>query len=152
MGQNEGRWQKIVYEKDPTKRYCTSCSKQGHAKSNCKLRSKKSSTTDAAKKEKSNQQPSAPNSNAYRKKSAQGQGANLWADPRKVYRPTGKTIQSSFENTYNLPNKTADNQTEQNLFLLIKRLLSLSTYGFLPILQPVLLLMILSWGLILLIR
>ena len=31
----------------------------------------------------------------------------------------GKTAQSSFENTYNLPKKTMDNQTEQNLFLLI---------------------------------
>jgi hypothetical protein len=31
-------------------------------------------------------------------------------------RPTGNTIQSSFDNTYNLPNNTADNQTEQNLF------------------------------------
>lgn len=62
MGQYEGRWYKIVYEKDL--RYCTSCSKQGHAKSNCKLRSKNSSATDAANKEKSNQQPSAPNSNA----------------------------------------------------------------------------------------
>ncbi|KAH0988200.1 hypothetical protein GBA52_015377 [Prunus armeniaca] len=31
-------------------------------------------------------------------------------------RPTGNTIQSSFDNTYNLPNNTAENQTEQNLF------------------------------------
>ncbi|CAI9262464.1 unnamed protein product [Lactuca saligna] len=77
----------------------------------------RSSTTDAANKEKPNQQPSAPNSNAYRKKSSQGQGGK--APPRQVYRPTGKTIQSSFENTYNLPKKTADNQTEQNLFILI---------------------------------
>lgn len=88
MGQNEGRWQKIVYEKDL--RYCTSCSKQGHAKYNCKRRSKNSSATDAANKEKSNQQPSAPNSNASRKKSAQGQGGK--APPRQVYRPTGNTI------------------------------------------------------------
>ncbi|GJY42962.1 hypothetical protein Tco_0431175 [Tanacetum coccineum] len=116
-GKNEGRWHKIVYEKDPTERYCTSCSKQGYSKSNFKLRSKKSSTTDAANKEKSKQQPSAPNSNAYRKKSSQGQRGK--APPRQVYRPTGKTVQSSFENTYNLPKKTADNQTEQNLFLLI---------------------------------
>ncbi|GJR95893.1 hypothetical protein Tco_0268067 [Tanacetum coccineum] len=89
----------------------------GYSKSNFKLRSKKSSTTDAANKEKSKQQPSAPNSNAYRKKSSQGQRGK--APPRQVYRPTGKTVQSSFENTYNLPKKTADNQTEQNLFLLI---------------------------------
>ncbi|GJZ29734.1 hypothetical protein Tco_0574381 [Tanacetum coccineum] len=116
-GKNEGRWHKIVYEKDPTEPYCTSCSKQGYSKSNFKLRSKKSSTTDAANKEKSKQQPSAPNSNAYRKKSSQGQRGK--APPRQVYRPTGKTVQSSFENTYNLPKKTADNQTEQNLFLLI---------------------------------
>lgn len=116
MGQYEGRWQKIVYEKDL--RYCTSCSKEGHAKSNCKLRSKNSSATDAANKEKSNLQPSAPNSNASRKKSAQGQGGK--APPRQVYRPTDNTIQSSFDNTYNLPNKTADNQTEQNLFYVNK--------------------------------
>lgn len=64
----------------------------------CKLRSKNSSETDAANKEKSNQQPSALNANASRKKSAQGK-----APPRKVYRPTGNTIQSSFDNTYNLP-------------------------------------------------
>ena len=62
MGQYEGRWQKIVYEKDFW--YFTSCSKEGHAKSNCKLRSKNSSATDAANKEKSKLQPSAPNSNA----------------------------------------------------------------------------------------
>ena len=95
MGQYEGRWQKIVYEKDL--RYCTSCSKEGHAKSNCKLRSKNSSATDAANKEKSNLQPSAPNSNASRKKSAQGQGGK--APPRQVYRPTDNIIQSSFDNT-----------------------------------------------------
>lgn len=61
---------------------------------------------------------SAPNSNASRKKSAQGQGGK--APPRQVYRPTDNTIQSSFDNTYNLPNKTADNQTEQNLFYVNK--------------------------------
>ncbi|GJZ01872.1 hypothetical protein Tco_0519833 [Tanacetum coccineum] len=41
------------------------------------------------------------------------------APPRQVYRPKSKTVQSSFENTYNLPKKTANNQTEHNLFLLI---------------------------------
>src|SRR5207245_10544212 len=77
-------------------------------------RAQNSRPTYAANKEDTNQHASAPNSNTSSKNSAQGQGGK--ASPRQVYRPTGNTVQSSFDNTYSLPNNTADNQTEQNLF------------------------------------
>ncbi|KAK1375682.1 hypothetical protein POM88_031875 [Heracleum sosnowskyi] len=71
--------------------------------------------TDAANKEKSNQQPSAPNSNASRKKSAQGHKEEKLPHVKS----TGQRATPSnhpFDNTYSLPNNTADNQTERNLF------------------------------------